>query len=144
MPASAGVPISWLARQPTTRTEEGRDVAQPLVEPDPGDHVAGAFGEQAEMGFLVDQGGSHALAPLQLPHQHRADDRNQHDQREHVEHAGDRRRAPGRQQLVLVDGREQDERIAAAALEEADAVGAIQRRLEMIGAGRPLQAGIAE
>ena len=96
------------------------------------------------MRFLLDQRGRHALAALQLPHQHRTDDRDQHDQREHVEHAGDRRSAPGRQQFGLIDGGEQDERIAARALEEADAFGAVERRLEMIGAARPLQAGVAE
>ncbi len=121
-----------------------RNIAQALVEPDPGDHVAGAFREQAEMRFLLDQGGGHVLAALQLPHQHRADDGDQHHQREHIEHAGNRGGTPRREQLVLVDRREQDEWIAAGALEEADALDAIQWRLEMRGATRPLQAWVPE
>src|SRR4051794_143690 len=52
--------------------------------------------------------------------------------------------APGCEQLVLVDGGEQDQRITARTLEEADAFGAIERRLEMIDAARPLQSGVAE
>ena len=96
------------------------------------------------MRLLLDQGGGHALAALQLPHQHRADHRDQHHQRDHIQHAGDRSSPPRREQLILVDGCEQHERVAGAALEKADALGAVQRRLEMIGAVRPLQAGLAE
>jgi hypothetical protein len=98
----------------------------------------------ASMRLLLHQLRGHALAPLQLTDQHRADDRNQHHQREHERHSGDRRRPPWREQFLPFDGREQDERKAAAALVEADALHPIQRRLEVIGPVRPAQVRVAE
>ena len=106
----------------------------PLVQPDAGHHVAGAFRHHAEIGFLGGECGRHALSRQQLPDEVEPHDGDEHDQAENKHHAGDGGMTPWRQHLILRLGDQHDERIAVALLVETQAWQPIQAGFKIMRA----------